>query len=251
MEHMVRAHAGAYAAIHELQPEAEVGISLHYRGFRPATWSPFDHLTAGIFDKIFNGLFPHALSDGVFNAIVRKTRISEAEDTQDFLGLNYYSCDQVRFDLFAPGEMFARRYYPEDALLSETGFIAHLPSGMNDCIRWGNQFDLPIYITENGVEDSEDVLRPRYILEHLHAMWMAINDNIPVKGYFHWSLVDNFEWERGWTQRFGLWGLDVDSQARIRRPSVDLYAEICQLNGISEEIVRTYAPEVLPHFFPE
>lgn len=94
------------------------------------------------------------------------------------------------------------------------------------------------------------MLRPRYIVEHLHAIWEMINHNAPVEGYFHWSLVDNFEWERGWTQRFGLWGLDLESQARIRRPSVDLYAEICRLNGISSEIVKKYAPEAMTTLFP-
>ena len=106
-------------------------------------------------------------------------------------------------------------------------------------------------ITENGVEDSQDDLRPRYLVEHLHALWMAMNNNLPVEGYFHWSLVDNFEWERGWSQRFGLWGLDLETQARIRRPSVDLYAEICRLNGISSAMVEKYAPEALPKLFPD
>ena len=76
-------------------------------------------------------------------------------------------------------------------------------------IRQARKYNLPMLITENGVEDPDDRLRPRYIIEHLHQVWRAVNFNWPVKGYFHWSLVDNFEWERGWTQRFGLWGLDV------------------------------------------
>lgn len=58
------------------------------------------------------------------------------------------------------------------------------------------------------------------------------------------------EWERGWTQRFGLWGLDTDTQKRIRRPSVDLYAEICKENGISSEMVQKYYPEVFEKIFP-
>jgi beta-glucosidase len=110
--------------------------------------------------------------------------------------------------------------------------------------------NLPIIITENGVEDDQDKMRPRYIAQHLQQVWRAVNFNWPVKGYYHWSLVDNFEWERGWTQRFGLWGLDLETQARIRRPSVDLYAEICKENGLSSEMVQQYAPEVLEKMFP-
>lgn len=250
MLNMVRAHARAYAVIHELQPEARVGTSLHYRGFKPATRLPIDRWTAKVFSKLFYDLFPQTLKDGVFNAILKKDPVPEAVGTLDFLGLNYYSSDNIRFDLFAPGEMFAHRSFPVDALLSESGFIANLPNGIADCVTWGNQFKVPMMITENGVEDSQDILRPRYILEHLHALWKVMNGNFPVEGYFHWSLVDNFEWERGWTQRFGLWGLEVDSQARIRRPSVDMYAEICRLNGISADIVQKYAPEAMKTLFP-
>ena len=106
-------------------------------------------------------------------------------------------------------------------------------------------------ITENGIDDAEDRLRPRYLVQHLHQVWRAVNFNYPVKGYFHWTLVDNFEWDRGWTQRFGLWALDIDTQARIKRPSADLYAEICRQNGISSEVVKRFAPEIYDQIFPD
>jgi beta-glucosidase len=250
MYNMVRAHARAYRVIHELQPEAQVGVALHYRQFRPATWLPADRWMANVFHTLFNDLFPRTLKNGVFNAIVKRDRIPEAIGTQDFVGLNYYSSDLVRFDLFNRKEMFAHLSFPKDALMSENDFIANQPGGMEACVQWGMQFGKPIYITENGVEDSQDEMRPRYTVEHLHALWCVINNNSPVRGYFHWSLVDNFEWERGWSQRFGLWGLDTESQARIRRPSVDMYAEICRLNGISSEIVEKYAPDAMARVFP-
>jgi beta-glucosidase len=250
MHNMVRAHARAYAVIHEIQPEAQVGSAYHYRQFKPATWFPADRWMANLFHTIFNDLFPRTLKDGLFNAVIKKDRIPEAIGTQDFVGLNYYSNDLVRFNLLAKDQMFTTLSFPKDALLSENGFIANQPEGMEAGVRWGMQFGKPIYITENGVEDSTDEMRPRFLVEHLHALWRAINNNAPVLGYFHWSLVDNFEWERGWTQRFGLWGLDVETQKRIRRPSVDLFAEICRLNGISSEMVAQYAPESLPRLFP-
>jgi beta-glucosidase len=247
---MVKAHARAYAIIHEIQPEARVGTSLHYREFLPATWLPVDRWAANVISTLFNDLFARPLKDGLFNAIVKRERIPEAIGTQDFVGLNYYSSDMVRFNLFDKSGMFANLHFPKDAELSETGFIANIPAGMEACVRWGSQFGKPMIITENGVEDSQDEFRPRYLVEHLHALWRMINNNYPVEGYFHWSLVDNFEWERGWTQRFGLWGLDVESQARIRRPSVDLYAAICRENGISSEMVAEYAPKAMERLFP-
>ena len=121
---------------------------------------------------------------------------------------------------------------------------------MYESLRWARQFNIPILISENGVEDNDDQLRPRYLVQHLHQVWRAITSGCPVKGYFHWSLVDNFEWERGWTQRFGLWCLDLATQARIRRPSVDIYAEICRTNGISSEMVRKYLPGLMENLFP-
>jgi beta-glucosidase len=81
-------------------------------------------------------------------------------------------------------------------------------------------------------------------------MWRAVNFNIPVKGYYHWSLVDNFEWERGWSQRFGLYELDVQTQARKKRPSADLYGEICRENGLSADMVARFAPAVSDILFP-
>ncbi len=129
--------------------------------------------------------------------------------------------------------------------------MANEPLGMFEALKWGLKYKLPIIVTENGFDDADDHVRPRYMVEHIHQVWRAVNFNWPIKGYFHWTLVDNFEWERGWTQRFGLWELDIETQARHKRPSADLYAEICRENGISDDMVRHYAPAALPEMFPD
>ncbi|MBM4427092.1 MAG: glycoside hydrolase family 1 protein [Chloroflexi bacterium] len=250
---MIKGHAAAYRAIHELQPESRVGYALHYRPMVPrVSWSPLDRLMRNIRYNGVNMGFPSAISTGVMKSPLGNQNIPEAKGTQDFLGLNYYSVDTVWFDITKPGEMFSNGGYPKDADMSDTGMIANIATGIYDSIKWINRTypNLPIIITENGVEDFDDHLRPRYLAEHLHQVWRAVNFNWPVKGYFHWSLVDNFEWERGWTQRFGLWGLDIDTQKRIRRPSVDLYAEICKENGLSSEMVQKYCPEVFEKISP-
>lgn len=250
---MVKAHAVAYRAIHELQPEARVGYALHYRPMVPRLpWSPLDRLMRNIRYSGINMGFPSAISTGVMRSPVGNQSIPEAKGTQDYLGLNYYSVDTVWFDLTRPGELFSNSGYPKGADMSDTDFLANIPEGIFDSIKWITRTypDLPILITENGVEDYDDHMRPRYLAQHLHQVWRAVNFNWRVKGYFHWSLVDNFEWERGWTQRFGLWGLDLDTQKRIRRPSVDLYAEICKENGLSSEMVQKYCPEVFEKIFP-
>ena len=253
LANMIRGHAAAYHAIHEIQKEARVGVAHQHRPMVPRNpWSPLDRLMRNLRYDGFNMAFPTALSTGVMKTPVARVHIPEAKGTQDFLGLNYYSVDTISFHLGKAGELFTHGEYPKDADMSPTNFIANIPEGLFDTIKWGMRLfpNMPIIITENGVEDAEDKMRPRYIAQHIHQMWRAVNFNWPVKGYFHWSLVDNFEWERGWTQRFGLWGLDVETQKRIKRPSADFYAEICKENGLSSEMVQKYCPEVFDKLFP-
>jgi beta-glucosidase len=250
MRNQISAHAAAYHAIHEIQPEAQVGIAIQYRGMTPHTRSPLDKLAAGVQARISNDLMPLALHDGRLRFPLGRDRVPQAAHTQDYLGVNYYSCDHVSFDPGRPGELFARRFYPKGADLSDIGWNANMPEGMGRAIRWAGSFGLPIYITENGIEDEADTIRPRYLVQHLHQVWKAANIGVPVCGYYHWSLVDNFEWERGWTQRFGLWALDPQTQVRTQRPSGKLYDEICKENGITSDMVRRYAPEVFPVLFP-
>jgi beta-glucosidase len=180
---------------------------------------------------------------------VRK-RIPNAKGTQDFFGVNYYSREKISFDLRSPGEFFIKRFNPPGADLSPTGYIANEPDGFFQALKWAKSFMLPIIVTENGTEDPDDDFRPRYIVEHIHQLWHAVNFNWKIQGYFYWSLVDNFEWERGWTQRFGLWELDTDTQERRKRDSADLFAAICKENSLSSEIVARYAPEVFDKLFP-
>jgi len=250
---MARAHAAAYRAIHEIQPEARVGYALHYRPMVAKNkWSPLDVLMRNIRYEGINMAFPSAISTGVLKSPVGNHQIPEAKGTQDFLGLNYYSQDTISFDIRNSKELFTFSGFPDDADFSETKFIANIPEGFYDSIKWAVRTypNTPIIVTENGVEDSKDQMRPRYLAQHIHQMWRAVNFNWPVKGYFHWSLVDNFEWERGWTQRFGLWGLDPETQKRTKRPSVDLYAAICKENGLSSDMVAKYCPEVSEKIFP-
>lgn len=248
---MVKAHAAAYQVIHDLQPDAQVGVAHHWRGFTPANNGPLTGYLSKLHHKAFTDAFAQSLKTGKFDAVMLKADVPQAKGTQDFLGLNYYTRDLIKFDLTKSGALFSDRYYPKDALLSETGFLVNDPHGFQEAIKWADKFGLPIYITENGCDDSQDDFRRRYLLEHLQAMWHMLTNNIPIKGYFYWTLVDNFEWERGWSQRFGLWGLDPQTQIRTKRKSADLYAEICRTNAITSEAVEKFAPEVYDIIYPE
>jgi beta-glucosidase len=250
---MARGHAAAYRTIHELQPEASVGYALHYRPMvSRSRWSPLDALARHLRNLGLNLGFPTAVSTGRLRTPIGSISIPEAKGTQDFFGLNYYTTDTVWFDLLNPGELFERAGFPKGADLSERGAAANIPEGFYDSIRWAARLypHTPIYVTENGVESSDDIVRRRFLAQHVHQMWRTLNHNYPVKGYFHWTLVDNFEWERGWAHRFGLWSLDTETQRRTKRLSADLYAAICTQNALSSEMVQQYCPEVFDKIFP-
>lgn len=250
LANLVRGHAAAYHVIHEVQPQAKVGIAMHYRSFRPArNWFPLDKWVANTQTKLFNDAFPHAIATGKLDFVYTRENIPEALKTMDFFGVQYYTRDLVQFALTFKG-VFSKRFFPKDAEQSKSGFIANVPEGMFEALRWANSYGLPIIVTENGIDDTDDTLRPQYMIEHIHQMWRAVNFNIPVRGYFHWTLVDNFEWERGWTQRFGLWGLNENTQERIHRKSVDIYKTICNENGVSSQMVRQYVPQIFEKLFP-
>ena len=251
LKNMIRAHAAVYKEIHEIQPDAMVGIANHYRGFSPTRdWSPPDHWAANSVSTLFNDTFPKALQSGILRFLGTSTAIPQAKGTHDFFGLNYYTREYVSFRPSAIRDGFIHSHLNPNAGLSPTGFIANEPEIFYLALKWAQNFSLPIYVMENGIEDEEDIIRPQYLIQHLHQMWRAININWPVCGYFHWSLIDNFEWERGWTQRFGLWGLDPKTQIRTKRRSAAIYEAICQENAIRSDLVTIYAPELKEKMFP-
>ncbi|HMV28395.1 MAG TPA: family 1 glycosylhydrolase, partial [Anaerolineales bacterium] len=174
---MVRGHAAAYRAIHELQPEARVGYALHFRPMVPRlSWSPLDRLMRNIRYEGVNMGFPTAISTGVMKTPIGNFNIPEAKGTQDYLGLNYYSVDTVWFDLAKADQMFSNSGYPKDADMSDTNFLANIPHGIYDSIKWivRTYPNLPIIVTENGVEDFDDHMRPRYLVQHLHEVWRTV-----------------------------------------------------------------------------
>jgi beta-glucosidase len=252
LSNMLLAHGRAYRAIHRVRPQAQVGIAHAVRVFDAAEPnSRLDRWAAWIPDYIFNRLTLTALTEGILAfPLALNRKVPDLVDSADFLGINYYSRDLVAFDASRPGELFGRRFYPEGAEMSDGGYGEVYPEGLYRLLKRLAAHGKPIYVTENGLPDEDDDQRPHFLLTHLAAMHRAIEEGIPVKGYFHWSLVDNFEWAEGWTLRFGLIALDVETQKRAVRRSGRLYKEICQAGAITEHMVRRYAQEVLDRVFP-
>jgi beta-glucosidase len=99
---------------------------------------------------------------------------------------------------------------------------------------------VPIYITEHGLPDKDDKQRPRWIVAQLAELHRVIQAGCDLRGYFHWTLVDNFEWDDGWNLHFGLIGMDVDTQIRTPRPSAAIYGQIARTNQLSQELLTRY-----------
>jgi len=252
MANLLKAHAAAYNVIHQVQPQARVGIAPQYLSVHPKkSRSPLDGWVASLMNNVMNEAIPRTILTGVLTLPGMRQALPELKNSLDFIGIQYYTREYISFDLTKFHDLFIHRTYRDEAEKSDGNWLANEPEGMFEALKWACQFKKPIFITENGVNDKDNHLRPRYLVQHLHQVWRALNFNIPVKGYFHWSLVDNFEWERGWTQRFGLWELDVETQARLKRPSADLYAEICRQNGISSDVVAQYTPQLSQILFPD
>lgn len=248
---LLRAHAAAYRAIHELQPHALVTLPILFTPIEPAhPGSSLDRWATQTQFNLFSGLFPDAIRTGRMRRLFGGVSVPEVKGTLDFFGLQYYTAFVTRFDLTRAGELFGRRSFPPQAEVDDANYYASYPAGFFWSLKWAHQLGLPIYVTENGIGDEADKLRPRYTLAHLRQLWRAANFNWKVRGYFHWSLVDNFEWERGWTHRFGLYALDTETLVRTPRRSAQLYSEICKTNSLSSDIVARYAPELRETMFP-
>jgi len=157
----------------------------------------------------------------------------KGKDTHDFLGLNYYI--KTRFlrpeGTLIPQRDDVRRYGRET---SDIGFEIH-PHGLFDVIMDLAHLRKPIYITENGIATDDDARRQRFIIAHIQELYYAIAAGADVRGYFYWSLLDNFEWHEGWRMKFGLVAVDRKTFERKPKESYYLYKKIAEQNGLDND----------------
>lgn len=256
MRHLLLGHAAAYRAIHRLDGRAQVGLVLHFRPFVPATASArLDQWAAAVQNYLFSDCLLTAIQDGILRPpLGRGQTVGPLIDSSDFIGVNFYTRELVRFDLRAPGNLFGQRFLApsgetSDLMSSGLAYSELAPDSLERLLLRLATIGKPIFITECGLPDADDDQRARFLITHLAAVQRALQAGAPVKGFFHWTLVDNFEWAEGWLLRFGLIELDRDTQARRPRPSARTYADICRANAISAAVVRRDAPEVFEQIF--
>lgn len=240
MEALLKAHAAAYAIIKKENPLALVGVTQHTREFAPyRNYAVLDRIIAGKVEQAFIWDFTDAIRTGVLkvtNTDIEKP-IAGLGGTQDFIGINYYGRFYIKSNIMAPTKFEVKNHdeMNPNEIKNELGW-ADFPLGMkNILLAAKSKYKLPIYILESGTAEkaADDKLRQQLIVTHLAETAAAIKEGADVRGYFHWSLIDNFEWAEGFDARFGLVEIDYKNNfARKKRKSFETLHGIIQ-RGIS------------------
>ncbi len=243
--HMLLAHAKAVQAFRaERLSHARIGIVTNLGPQQPATDSPQDQMIATLWhnfinryflDPIFRGEYPQAVLSfvGEFAPPIREGDMELTQIPIDFLGVNYYTRNVLTYDANDP--FGSRSVRQEGKTYTEMGWEVY-PEGLYEILCWikHEYGDIPLYITENGAAfhdevnekgEVEDTLREDYIRAHIEQCYRALQDGVLLKGFFYWSLMDNFEWAFGYSKRFGLLYVDYETQRRIMKRSGRWYAE--------------------------
>lgn len=191
---LCRAHRKAHEILKSVDNGLQVGVSMAMSNMQPKSlYNPLDWLIARTVGYAWNWWF-----------------LSRIRRQQDFIGVNYYFTDYIQF--------FAR--HNPTTPVSDLGWYLE-PEGLLPILTHTySRFKKPIIITENGLADSKDRLRKWWIEQTIIAMTRALSQGVDLRGYLHWSLLDNFEWESGWWPKFGLVAVDRDNDMkRAIRPS--------------------------------
>jgi beta-glucosidase len=251
-KNLLRAHAAAVQA-GRAAGDFQIGLVVNLVPVHPASDSPADRAAATRLDAYINRQFldPAVLGQspvelaGIFGDAwqpwddAELTRIGQP---LDFVGVNYYLRLVVRDD---PNQHPTRaRLVPQlNCPHTAMGWEIY-PRGLTDTLIWIKQRygDVPIYITENGAafddrlesaESVDDPQRVEYLRHHLQAARRAIDAGVNLRGYFVWSLLDNFEWGHGYSKRFGIVYVDFETQRRILKSSARFYADVIRSNGLA------------------
>jgi len=205
---LTKAHNKAYEIIHTQYPGAQVSITKLVNYFEPARkWCPNEVVLARLAHYFWNHRF-----------------LKKVRNSLDFIGLDYYFHDRI---IWRPP--FVKNKNKE---ITDMGWEIY-PKGIYHALKYVAKFKKPIIIIENGLADEDDDQRVNFIKDHLRYIHKAIAEGIDVRGYFHWSLLDNFEWAEGYEPKFGLYAVDRKTFARRARLSAKVYGEICKNNKVS------------------
>jgi beta-glucosidase len=241
---LLQAHAAVYQALKRLPggAKAKIGLVKNIFHFDPQRrWHVGDWAAARAAHRFFNGAALEALQSGRLK--MRIPGLGAAVDrvieglvgSLDFIGLNYYSQIHLRLDLRAP-ERAVPCARPEDVPTDMP--YAIYAEGLYRALHQISALGAPIYVTENGIADKADDRRALFIRRYLYALSRAVRDGLDVRGYFYWSLLDNFEWAEGFSMRFGLYEVDFTTQERRLRAGARPFIEAIRRSSGEGERAR-------------
>jgi beta-glucosidase len=250
--HLLLAHGWAVPVVRHNVPGARVGIALNLTGQIPASPSIADRAAAWQGDGFVNRWFLDPISARGYPADIvahygHPMDFVQAEDLEaiavalDFLGVNYYTRNIVRSSEVAEADNAPRTVLPKPNR-TEMGWEV-CPEGLYDILgRLHLDYHFPaLYVTENGAAYRDEVgqdgsvhdpNRVAYLKEHFKAAARAIAAGVPLRGYFVWSLLDNFEWGHGYSKRFGLVYVDYPTQRRVLKSSAHWYSRVIGAHNV-------------------
>jgi len=243
---IIQAHARAYDQIKRVAGKrAKVGVIYATTPSEPLTDSSEDEQAAKISDDVSTKWFFRAVLEGKVRKEFTGEEIKrdDMKDKADWIGVNYYSRNVVKHidqpPLFDMQKNYGFSCQPASKSASrrptsDFGWEVY-PEGMRKALNLYKEYEKPLIITENGIADSKDKYRAWYIVSHLHNTWLAVReDGLNIIGYLHWSLIDNLEWAAGFSKRFGLIYVDMETKKRFPRPSAYVYRDIAKSNTLPE-----------------
>jgi beta-glucosidase len=234
--HTLRAHAAMYRALRAVLPgNVPVGIvhnMFHVEPLDPA--DPAHCAEAEQRDRFFNQWFLDGIVTGrVTSPVGDGEEEPGLRNSTDVIGLNYYA--RMLVDPGAGGlatsPLSVRRPADPPAFEDEMGWEVH-PPGLRTLLLRLARLGKPLYVTENGHATLDEHARSRYLRAHLAEVHAAIAAGADVRGYFYWSLMDNFEWAEGYARHFGLIGIEPGTLARRPRRAAHVYREIIARHGL-------------------
>ena len=221
LSNMAVAHEAAYRELKRITPDVPVGLAHNKWVMVPAPPGRRRDRLAARTAQLVMDRWPTGRG--------RLSRVVEA--TADYIGLNHYTGSLVAFDPRRPRYQFIRRFNPPDAAVSDFGWAVR-PGWMRRALEELRPLGRPVYITENGLAAADDGRRQRFLVSVLEQVWGAIQAGLDVRGYFHWTSMDNFEWAHGYSMRFGLIEVDRRTQQRRIKPSGWLFARMAESNAL-------------------
>lgn len=232
LKNLLFAYDESYKIIKSVNPESMVSIAKHTAEYFPYNnYSLSDKIAAARVKRYFD----HSFIDSVINkkimAPIGHGEKYDFESGFDFLGINYYT---KRYISYKKSKI---NVLTKEGVKTDIGWH-YYPEGIEDVIKRFSKYKLPIIITENGIADQYDRYRARYIIQTLYIISRMIKEGADIRGYMHWSLMDNFEWAEGRSMRFGLYETDYGNLKFMLRNSGKVYSSIVTQNMISENIQK-------------